>query len=41
MAQASFALAVPGAPGRFLLMADRWIPERLGVSRRGPATRLP
>jgi len=41
MAQASFALAVPGAPGRFLLMADRWNPERLGVSRRGPATLLP
>ncbi len=41
LAQASFALAVPGAPGRFLLMADRWNPERLGVSRRGPATLLP
>ncbi len=41
MAQATFALAVPGSPGRFLLMADRWNPERLGVSRRAPATLPP
>lgn len=33
MAQATFALPIPGSPGRFLLMADRWNPERLGVSR--------
>ncbi|KAK9833256.1 hypothetical protein WJX81_000360 [Elliptochloris bilobata] len=33
MAQATFALPVPGSPGRFLLMADRWNQERLGVSR--------
>ena len=34
LAQATFALPVPGAPGRFLLMADRWNQERLGLSRR-------
>ena len=33
MAQATFALPIPGSPGRFLLMADRWNQERLGVSR--------
>lgn len=31
--QATFALPIPGSPGRFLLMGDRWIQERLGVSR--------
>ena len=36
LAQATFALPVPGAPGRFLLMADRWNQERLGLSRRAP-----
>ena len=36
LAQATFALPVPGLPGRFLLMADRWNQERLGLSRRAP-----
>ena len=34
LAQATFALPVPGLPGRFLLMADVWDPECLGLSRR-------
>ena len=33
MAQATATLPIPGSPGRFLLMADRWNQERLGVSR--------
>ena len=37
LAQATFALPVPGLPGRFLLMADCWNPERLHLSRRATA----
>lgn len=37
LAQATFALPVPGLPGRFLLMADCWNPERLDLSRRARA----
>ena len=41
LAQASFALPVPGLPGRFLLMADRWDQERLGLSRRARGQAMP
>ena len=31
--QASHVLPIPGQPGRFIFMADRWFPQALGMSR--------
>lgn len=31
--QATHVLPVPGQPGRFIFMADRWFPQALGMSR--------
>ena len=33
-AQGTHVLPLPGRPGEFLFMADRWIPTDLGKSRR-------
>ena len=32
-AQATHVLPLPGQPGRFIFMADRWFPQALGMSR--------
>ena len=32
-AQATHVLPLPGQPGRFIFLADRWFPQALGMSR--------
>ena len=31
--QGTHVLPLPGQPGRFVFMADRWLPQALGMSR--------
>ena len=31
--QATHVLPIPGQPGKFIFMADRWFPQALGMSR--------